>query len=146
MSSCELKLLAMICYITRSKPNICFAKQKQCHVVAIWYIKLNKCLFYRMTLVEKELVTAREISEAEEIFDDPTNPDPTSSWHQYIFPYLPVTYLGILCIVGIISNSLVIFFFAACPVVSHSNSSKIVPALATLYPKLARYFYAFNVL
>ena len=82
-----------------------------------------------MTLVEKELVTAREISEAEEIFDDPTNPDPTSSWHQYIFPYLPVTYLGILCIVGIISNSLVIFFFAACPVVSHFfNSSK--PALA----------------
>ena len=75
-------------------------------------------LFYRMTLVEKELVTAREISEREEIYD-PTNPDPTSSWHQYIFPYLPVTYLGILCIVGIISNSLVIFFFAACPVVSH---------------------------
>ena len=35
MSSCELKLLAMICYITRSKPNICFAKQKQCHAVAI---------------------------------------------------------------------------------------------------------------
>ena len=39
---------------------------------------------------------------------------------QNLYPGLPATYLGFLSVAGIASNGLVIWFFAACPVVSQS--------------------------
>ena len=43
-----------------------------------------------------------------------------------LYPYLPATYLGFLCVGGIVANSFVIFFFAAFPVVSQRDKLRII--------------------
>ena len=77
-----------------------------------------------MTLGSEQDVVETE----DQIFNVTTR---NTSHFEEFYPYLPATYLGFLCVVGIVSNGLVIWFFAACPVVS----KLLIKKYMTLQPK-----------
>ena len=77
-----------------------------------------------MTLGSEEEIVATE----DQIFNVTTrsNNNVSGGVGDHLYPYLPATYLGFLCVVGIVANSFVIFFFAAFPVVSQRDKLHII--------------------